>query len=124
MDTNVGKTKIKINSTRNIFCFVVFDDFYFFLSAKNFVFGVFIFSDFAFFFATGGARRKIQNRQKGDFQIWQKKNQIHKKYHAKKGFEHILLQFRFPDIQYIFGNACIRYVLKIKRIDEIRQKQI
>ena len=65
LDTNVGKTKSQnTNYSRNIFCFVVFKGFYFFVARENFVFGVFIFCDFAFFFGTGAARRKIQNHKK------------------------------------------------------------
>ena len=52
------------NCTQNIFCFDDFCDFEFFSDAGNSAFRVFVFGNFAFFFGTGAARRKIQNRKK------------------------------------------------------------
>ena len=73
------------------------------MAPENFVFGVFVFCDLAFFFGTGAARRKIQNhkkrkRQKQNFRKPQK-NKNHQKQQNKKYFE---LNFHFPD-NYIQG---------------------
>ena len=56
--------KCFVFSSRIIFCFGVFGVFVFFSGARNVFRADFIFYDFTFSFATGGARRKMQNRKK------------------------------------------------------------
>ena len=91
--TMCRENKIAEQSTRNIFWFGDFGEFDFFVASGNH-----LFCDFAFFFATGGARRKIQNHQKGDFQM-QQKNRIHQNHQTKKcfAFDFCVFEFCFPD---------------------------